>query len=290
MSTLHRCVAAVILAVLVSAQVFGDSPPSPTLTVRGAGIGADKDAALRDALGDAVLVVAGVVLDESTFKKHKATIVKNVVPKAADLVKSHEVLKSENTADGKVSVRVRATVDREAVIAKLADAGVAVAKPAEGPADSGLGEKVLKFCKDKVGQQVGDGECGTLAQEALAAAGAAPVNTFKENPGGGDFVWGELVFALEAKDGKRKRDPVGAKAIPGDVVQYRDALFRGSQGGRPYIFLASHHTAVVVEVKKNGDLVVLEQNMNGKKEVSQATVRVNDLSGGWLRVYRPVPK
>jgi hypothetical protein len=285
MST-FRCSVAAIWLGLLSVSVFGQSP-SPTLTVRGTGTGADQAAAIKDALGDAVLQVVAIVLDGPALKKHRATVTERVLPKSADLVKSHEVLKSEKTAEGKVSVRVRVTVDRAAIIAKLADAGVPVAGAARGDAASAdLGEKVVKFCKDNVGQTVGDGECGTLAAKALDAAGATPFHKFKEDPAPGDFVWGELVFVVEIKDGKRKRDPADAKAQPGDVIQYRDAMFRTGSGG---IFIAPHHTAVVGEVKSNGDLIVYQQNV-GKREVTKATLRPNELAGGWLRGYRPTTK
>ena len=284
MSAPHRWLAAIALTALSAGPAFGQSA---TLTVRGAGKGGDQKAAVQDALADAVLQVVAVVLDAQVLKKHKATVTEKVLPKAADLVKSHEVLKSEKTDGGMVSVRVRATVDRALVIAYLSDAGVPVAGAAKAdgaPAD--LGEKIVKFCKENIGQTVGDGECGTLAVKAMEAAGATPFHKFKESPGAGDFVWGELVFVVEIRDGKRKRDPADGKAQPGDVVQYRDAAFRTGSGG---IFIAPHHTAVVGEVKGNGDLVVYQQNV-GKKEVTKATLQPNNLAGGWIRVYRPTAK
>jgi hypothetical protein len=280
-----RCGFALLCVGLLVVPIFADTP-SPTLTVRGAGTGADQAAAVKDALGDAVLQVAAVILDGPVFKKHRETITQKVLPKSADLVKSHEVLKSEKGADGKVSVRVRATVDRAAVIARLTDAGVPVAGASKADAAAAdLGEKVVKFCKENLGQTVGDGECGTLAAKALEAAGATPFHKFKEDPAPGDFVWGELVYVVEFQGGKRKRDPADAKAQPGDIVQYRDAVFRTGSGG---IFVAQHHTAVVGEVKGN-DLIVYQQNV-GKREVTKTTLRPNDLAGGWIRVYRPTAK
>ena len=271
--------------IVVAAWPAEAQTPSPTLTLRGARVGADKDAALRDALGDVVLQAAKVLLDGPVFTKHKDTIVERVVAKAADLAKNPEVLKSEKTTDGKTSVRIRATIDRAAMLAKLAEAGVPVPK-ADLPGDNELGEKVVQFCKDNIGKMIGDGECGTLAVKAMEAAGAKPFHMYKESPGEGDFVWGEQVFVLEIKDGKRKRDPADGKARPGDVVQYRDAVFRSSNS----IFLAQHHTAVVAEAKPDGVLIVFEQNIAGKKEVNRATLRTNQLAGGWIRVYRPVGK
>jgi hypothetical protein len=275
---------------LLSTLVFVSSAvaqPAATLTVRGVGTGTDAASAEKAAVADALLNAAAAVLDDPTFAKHKAMIAEQLVPQATDAVKSHEVLKTEKTGDGKVLVRVRATVERAAVVAKLVDAKV----PVPGVADkddpsAALRAKVVKFCKEHKGQMVGDGECGTLAQAALQEAGAKPVNEFAESPGPGDFAWGELVFVLEVKGGKRTREPAGGKAQPGDVIQYRDATVR--KGGGLAVF--PHHTAVVVEVKANGDLIVYEQNMQGKKEVTQGMLRPSDLAGGWIRVYRPVAK
>ncbi|HEX3150343.1 MAG TPA: CHAP domain-containing protein [Gemmataceae bacterium] len=281
MSAVNRLLVALLLVTPAVAE-----PPS-TLTVRGAGTANDMAAAEKAALADAILQAANAVLDDATFSKHKATIIEKVLPKAGDAVKNHEVLKTEKLTDGKVQVRVRATVDRATVLAKLADAKV----PVPGVADkddpsSELREKVVKFCKDKLGQQVGDGECGTLAQEAIKEAGGKAVNMFAENPGAGDYVWGELVFVLEMKDGKRKRDPVSAAAKPGDVIQYRDVALRSSRG----IYLLAHHTAIVAEVKSTGEMLIFEQNMQGKKEVTKGTLRPTEFASGWVRVYRPVAK
>jgi hypothetical protein len=273
--------------ILVALAAPALANPAATLTVRGAGSGPDAAAAEKAAVADAVVQAASAVLDEPTFKKHKPAIAEKVAPQAGDAVKSHEVLKTEKAAGGQVLVRVRATVDRAALLAKLADAKV----PVPGAADkddpsAALREKVVKFCKEHMGQTVGDGECGTLAQAALREAGARPVNEFAEGPGAGDYAWGELVFVLEVKDGKRKREPADAKARPGDVIQYRDAAFR--KGGGIAVF--PQHTAIVAEVKSNGDLVVYEQNNLGKKEVTQGTLSPASMAGGWIRVYRPVAK
>jgi hypothetical protein len=269
------------LAVPVAAE------PASALTVRGAGTGPDAAAAEKAAVADAVVQAASAVLDEPTFRKHKATIADTVAPKAGDAIKSHEVLKAEKATGGQTLVRVRAVVDRAGLLARLAEAGV----PVPGVADrddpsAAVREKVVKFCKDHKGETVGDGECGTLAQAALREAGAKPVNEFAESPGPGDFAWGELVFSMEVVGGKRKKEPADARAKPGDVIQYRNAAFRKGGG----IALFPHHTAVVVEVKSNGDLVVFEQNNLGKKEVTRGTLSPGGLAAGWIRVYRPVAK
>lgn len=279
---------AVARSVLILVIIAGPVAAQPaTLTVRGSGTGPDAAAAEKAAVADALLQAASAVLDDATFKKHKELIAGKVALKATDAVQSHEVLKSEKASGGMILARVRATVDRAKLVAKLVEAKVPVAGVAskDDPA-AALGEKVVKFCKQNKGKMVGDGECGTLAQAALKEAGARPVNEFTESPGPGDYAWGELVFVLEVQGGKRTRTPADAKARPGDVIQFRDAAFRKGGG----IALFPHHTAIVAEVKSNGDLVVYEQNMLGKKEVTQGTLSPGGMSAGWIRVYRPVAK
>jgi hypothetical protein len=274
---------AIVTLMVAMAPVVAQGPPTATLTVRGTGVAESEEAATKAALAKAVSSVVEIVVESPTRKKHQATIDEKVLAKPGDFVKSHEVVKTEKVAGGKVSVQVRAVVDRVALVAKLTEVGV-IAK--EDSAAAELAQKLVQFCKDNLGKTVGDGECGTLAVKAAEAAGAKPFFEYKENPGPQDFVWGELVFVIEFKDGKRKREPADGKAKPGDVIQYRDAMFRS--GGGIYIF--SHHTAVVAEVKSSGDLVVYEQNMQGKKEVTKGTLQPNSLAGGWIRVYRPVAK
>ena len=273
-----------LFALLVFA-VPAFAEPAPTLTVRGTGTGTDAKAAEKAAVADAIAQAAAAVVEESAFKKHEATIRDKVVPAVS--AKSHEVLKAESLSNGKSIVYVRAVVERAPLVAKLVEAKV----PVPGVTDkddpsAAVREKVVKFCKDHKGEMVGDGECGTLAQAAIREAGGKPVNEFAENPGPGDYAWGELVFAIEFQGGKRKKEPADAKARPGDVIQYRDAAFR--KGGGIAIF--PHHTAIVAEVKSNGDLVVFEQNNMGKKEVTQGTLSLGSMAGGWIRVYRPVAK
>jgi hypothetical protein len=258
--------------------------PAATLTARGSGTGADKAAAEQAALADALLQAASAIVDEAAFKKHQSTIAEKVVPKATAAVTKHEVIRTE-ALGGKTVVHVRATVDRAALVAKLTDAKVPVAGAADDPS-AAVREKVVKFVKEHKGEVVGDGECGTLAQAALKEAGAKQVDEFTPGPGPDDYAWGELVFTLEYAGGKRKREPADAKAKPGDVIQYRDAAFR--KGGGIAIF--PHHTAIVAEVKSNGDLVVYEQNNQGKKQVTVGTLSPGSLIGGWIRVYRPVAK
>ena len=148
---------------------------------------------------------------------------------------------------------------------------------------------MIGFARKNIGKQVGDGECAALAAEAFKEAGAKGHGQYKDSPNDGDYVWGELVYGLEiAPNLRTESTPVGTTVKPGDIVQFRDAKFSGKAGGGTYTSEASHHTAVVVGASKDGKtLEVLQQNVNGKKTVAAATIKLNDLQSGWVKVYRP---
>ncbi|WP_422928804.1 hypothetical protein [Singulisphaera sp. PoT] len=149
-----------------------------------------------------------------------------------------------------------------------------------------LNQKVLDFSKDHLGKKVGDGSCVTLAVKALAEAGAYQFPLSRRD---GDYVWGEPVASF--------RD-----ALPGDILQFRDAVFQGKKryrGGRWETWHHSypHHTAVVSKVSDEGKTVlILHQNIGraetddeAKKTVKEWTLKPDSLQkGGWVRIYRPV--
>lgn len=149
-------------------------------------------------------------------------------------------------------------------------------------------EEVARFCQANLGQKVGSGECADLATLALRAAGGKTPRDFQDHPGAGDYVWGELVAAVEVANGKRKLEGRLAAVQAGDIIQYRDAVFKGKFPGGTYTAKAAHHTSVLMAVAPNGrDLKVWEQNRSGQKIVSVAEVRLGDLKEGWVRIYRP---
>jgi hypothetical protein len=156
-------------------------------------------------------------------------------------------------------------------------------------AEETANEKVLAFAKSQVGKQVGNGECWTLANEAVKAAGAKSSFDFADAPNKGDYVWGDFVYGLEAK---AKGETGALKDVkPGDVVQFRDAKFVARQGNRTTTTTASHHTAVVLKADRAAKTItVLHQNWSGNKTVAEATLPLAGLQAGWIKVYRPVAK
>ena len=129
-----------------------------------------------------------------------------------------------------------------------------------------LNLKVLEFAREHVGQKVGNGECWTLANDALKAAGAKGADGY--------------TFGRELRDGE--------PALPGDIVQFTSVRLEHANGswqtlGHP------NHTAVVVQAE--GDVYqVLHQNMGGVKIVGPAKLNFAAKTEGKIQIFRPVPK
>ncbi len=153
-----------------------------------------------------------------------------------------------------------------------------------------LNEKVLTYAREQVGQRVGDGSCATLAIAALKASGA---KAYPDSRAEGGLVWGEPVASFQ-------------EALPGDILQFENAVFHGRQnlaGGRwiSWHHEYPHHTAIVSRVAQRGKVfAILQQNVTitwkgqepdeAAKGVQETTLRLDSLrKGGSLKLYRPVP-
>lgn len=175
----------------------------------------------------------------------------------------------------------------------IAFAGIlmVLAAAAAAPADhkqNDLLQKVVAFCRDHNGEQVGRGECSDLAGAALREAGAK--RRGKDDPNEGDYTWGKLVLVVTGDEHKPTFEHgTPAQLRPGDVIQFRDAKFVHHDGRRWSSQSYGHHTAVVASTE--GTTVHLfQQNVGGKRVVMPGTFRLDELKTGWLRFYQPVPR
>ena len=142
--------------------------------------------------------------------------------------------------------------------------------------------QIVDFCKQHLGQQVGDGECFALASHAFRAAGLTRPS--EQTPNHGDFVWGKLVLYLQGNGSESAAEGTMANIMPGDVIQFRDAVFKKKKHSEHF----KHHTAVVEEVANGGnDMKLLQQNYAGKKFVTELELHLPDMKSGWIRVYQP---
>ncbi|MEM7695844.1 MAG: hypothetical protein AAF318_15450 [Pseudomonadota bacterium] len=117
---------------------------------------------------------------------------------------------------------------------------------------SGLREKVLSYVSGKKGQQDGNGECWTLAENALKSAGAKTsweLTPNKKNFGSADYVWGKKI----AK----------ADVAAGDILQFKDYSWRvdGSDGSWQTMGYGHHTSVAIGQLNGLGTVRVLHQNV-----------------------------
>lgn len=131
------------------------------------------------------------------------------------------------------------------------------------------GPGIVAFCQAHVGEQVGNGECWTLAQQAFAAAGA-------QEPRGTNY--GQEIDLAQVQ--------------PGDVVHFEKARFEGrTPDGGTYWSTAGNptHTAVVQSIKAGPDVHVWEQNSGGRRTVGHGIFKMRDLVSGRVSYWRAIP-
>ncbi|MCB0769707.1 MAG: hypothetical protein KDC00_04800 [Flavobacteriales bacterium] len=140
--------------------------------------------------------------------------------------------------------------------------------PAQGMELPAVNQRVVDFVNSRIGTKVGHGECWDLAAEALNTAGAKWDGAY----GFGDVVdW-------------RKQE-----VLPGDIVQFENVFVEHRSDRMVMREQYGLHTAVVVEVKGQGDYVLAHQNVKpvGKK-VGIAPLLMSEVRSGKLRFYRPL--
>jgi hypothetical protein len=142
-------------------------------------------------------------------------------------------------------------------------------------ADDSMNEQVVAFARSKLGEKVGDGQCSTLAAEALKQAGA-------KRRRGEHGTWGEELKSM-----------VDAK--PGDILQFDGVVlvhtrFLEDGGKRTDTISFPHHTAIVARVRKRGTkptLVILHQNVADTQIVQEWTINIADKKRGTVKLFRP---
>jgi len=138
-----------------------------------------------------------------------------------------------------------------------------------------IGERVVRYPRQRMGQRVGDGECFSLADGALRNAGARTAEDYGTVAPDLDYVWGSSVSLADLQ--------------PGDVVQFRDYRFdrevetRNADGSfttTSDVQERPHHTAIVERVDGGGAVTVLEQNSPDGSPVTRSQLF---FSGGTRR-------
>jgi hypothetical protein len=170
-------------------------------------------------------------------------------------------------------VNARAAYDRALRALLNADPDVkaatvaAAAHPALMAVDSSvpvLNRMILDFAARNMGKEVGNGECWTLADEAMKSAGTTHPDV---------YIWGRALAKNE-------------KVLPGDIIQFKSV--RLQMGTRWELLGDPDHTAIVRKVNSRGVYVILHQNYGQPgKVVSELTIDTNLKTAGDFVIYRP---
>jgi hypothetical protein len=135
-----------------------------------------------------------------------------------------------------------------------------------------LNRKVLEFARENKGKKVGDGECWTLAAEALKAAQARGPRKLAAPGEDGKDHYTDFGRKLEGKE----------KILPGDLVQFEKAkVVNGTN-----LWFFPQHTAIVFGAKGR-KLTLIHQNYNGKRLVFTMPLDLAGLREGTVEIYRP---
>lgn len=135
-----------------------------------------------------------------------------------------------------------------------------------------LNSQVLSFAQKALGKKIGDGECATLADEAVRTAGGKRFYTLGPSGLDADYVWGRKITTLTPSGGSI------SSIKPGDIIQFRNVTFSMSQkvtkpNGSWQMSSSNssygHHTAIVSGVSGNY-IYVLQQNVGSKGKSADA--------------------
>jgi hypothetical protein len=151
------------------------------------------------------------------------------------------------------------------------------------------GDSVAGWSESMMGQQVGNGECWTLANDALKAVGDDCRARGIEPPmTSQSYIHGFLVFSYYPPSPPTPPGGVTASMVArGDIIQFLSCIFEKRGGGKGYCGMPDH-TAVVTGVGRDGVIDAVHQNTGGVKKVCRAQFNFGELTSGEVRIFRPV--
>ncbi len=139
----------------------------------------------------------------------------------------------------------------------------------KGGAEQSLADRVVSFARQRRGQVHGNGECFTLADDALRHAGAKSAADFGRVAPDADYVWGAAVARTHLQ--------------AGDIIQMRDYHLElesstehpdGSSESESRVESRPHHTAIVESIGTDGRVTVLEQNVPDGGPVTRSVLHL----------------
>jgi len=135
-----------------------------------------------------------------------------------------------------------------------------------------------------MGRQVGNGECWTLAHDALEFVRDTITPPVMVSNG---TIHGQCIYQ---HDGASHLSGRLEDVRCGDVVQYLSCKFERKQNGR-IVYSSSagapDHTSVVIG-RMDRTINILHQNVGGVRKVQTGELIVDEMVSGKLWIYRPV--
>jgi len=134
---------------------------------------------------------------------------------------------------------------------------------------------IVKFVKEKQGHKEGNGECWTLAENALKSAGAKTSRDYGKVTPNANYKWGKKITKREIRPGdviqfrnykvkeKTEIKVVVKQEFPGEKPRREEAV------GTPGIMILSypHHTALAASSINQGAIKIYHQNFLFIKKV-----------------------
>ncbi|CAG80364.1 YALI0E34089p [Yarrowia lipolytica CLIB122] len=147
------------------------------------------------------------------------------------------------------------------------------------------GDGVARWAESMVGTQVGDGECWTLAKNAIEQSSQTALVSQA-------YTHGALIYQQNGSTNNPANIVKNVEAIRrGDILQFYEVKFesRSAGGFSSASYGVPNHTAVVVGVSEGQRTVyILHQNTGGSKIVQQGQLELADMTSGELKAYRVV--
>jgi hypothetical protein len=153
-------------------------------------------------------------------------------------------------------------------------------------------DAVASWSESKLGTQVGNGECWTLANEALkAVAASCPSRDVEPCMSSQSLVHGYEIYSFVPASSPQQRPPGGvleAGVARGDVIQILKGVFKSKDGMRTQYAGDPDHTAVVTSVERDGRVKVVQSNVGGSKNVAKGEYDLSEMVSGEARIFRAV--
>lgn len=151
-----------------------------------------------------------------------------------------------------------------------------------------FGNGVATFGESVLGQQVGDGECWTLAKEAIDQSS----HGYAMSPAG--YTHGALVY--HAMGGAAAPLAYNDSIRRGDILQFTSGKFETRDAVTGMVRATSHvgapnHTSIVTSVSANNRIVdIVHQNVGGSRKVQTGQHNLDEFVAGEIKIFRPVWK